>query len=230
MPRWFRVVVSAAAAIVLVSLAAPRTMAALHAFAADPIMRRGLAGEALAAPAWRFVVESRTLALEWTADWADGWLDLAFARAKLAALPETGGREKRELWRASRAAILLGLAKAPARPFAWARLSALDLALDEPRLAALALWLSVVTGPVELELILPRSRLALSLWEVIDERRRPTISSQFRLALQHRPQRFAKLLASSGKVDIVRHELSDAPALLNQLDGLLAIRLSSHRG
>jgi len=219
-------VISAGAAIVLSVLAVPHSMAALHALAADATLRRGLAGDALPEAAWRFIIESRVLALRWTASWGDGWLDMGFAEAKLAALPAADDAAKLEHWLASRAALLQGLARAPARPFAWARLSAIDLALGEPALAATALWLSVVTGPVERELILPRCRLALRLWDVIDERQKASISSQFGLALQHFPRHLVALLVGSGTASIVRHELADAPALLKRLDHLLAIHPS----
>jgi hypothetical protein len=149
-------------------------------------------------------------------DSEQGAVALAMAEAA------TDDVERRAHLRAAHDALVQGLARKPADPFAWLHLAYLGvLETTAPASADRALRLSIETGPAERNLLLHRAAYALLLWRHLSEATRQQMAGQFALALRIEPQAFARLIAALQAEHVVRFSLLDDAEASAALDDAL---------
>jgi hypothetical protein len=119
-------------------------------------------------------------------------------------------------------AVRRGLAEAPADPAAWLDLARLENAEGGPAAMAKALRLSILTGPREPALILPRLELALPAWGSLDPDDRFLVSEQIRLAWSQFPRALAVIGRRLDAVDPIRAALAELPGAAEAFDQRLA--------
>jgi hypothetical protein len=145
------------------------------------------------------------------ARWLDSgqtWADIAAAHLARLRAPGTTREAAREAILQAEAALRRSLARKPANPHAWAQLAQIHLALgrDGAQIGD-ALRLSVLTGPVEPHLLLPRCRLALAAWPKLDHTARALFGRQFALALLRDDGSFARMVLGAGRAEEVYRSL-----------------------
>lgn len=91
-----------------------------------------------------------------------------------------------------------GLARAPANPLAWTALGDARVAAGDRAGAAAALNASILLGPNELYVTLPRSDLGMKLWSDLDSAAKRAVMSQMKLAWDYNPAALVALVRSNG--------------------------------
>jgi hypothetical protein len=102
------------------------------------------------------------------------------------------------------AALERSLRRKPSDPYIWTRLALLR---RDPVEIGKALNLSLLAGPVEWNLVLPRCRLALRIWPRLDTDLRLRFREQFVMATMRFGERFADLALRLDRVQTVRDAL-----------------------
>lgn len=141
------------------------------------------------------------------------WRDLAssrFARARASlsltrlAAVETDWREA--LYEEAVQELRRGLRRSPVVPDAWLTLANALAAAGKSDAAVEALNLSLYTGPVGRELVVPRAVLAIAIWPAADEMARNVMIREIAAALPVDAER----LAREARVRGTEKEISDA--------------------
>jgi hypothetical protein len=145
---------------------------------------------------------------------ADGRLrtDLGLAYLLLAEkLPRTDPNANAYLQRAIDA-LATGLARAPANPYAWARLAYAEaLAKGWTRLAVSSLRMALITAPYEPRLLWSRLRMSLLAWPEMSSEDQELIFQQIRYAWQADPSELARMAVELKQVNLVRAALLLSP-------------------
>lgn len=204
----------------LVVVAAPRVVASLTTLPGEAVLGRIQDRRPVTAGELERLIRSRENALAWHAT-GRLWTDLALARLMLV--------ERRRIIRADRDlpairdALRRGLAMAPANPYGWTRLAAVESALGAPPEAqASYVQMAILTGPYERPLVFPRLDLALAVWPAASLEDRSLIAQQIRWAW--RADRQATLAAArrAAAVEAIRTALADSRENALALEDLLA--------
>ncbi len=159
------VALTAGLGLVVAALAIPRLVAEFVSLPGESPLVDLQNGDAVAESPLELLIETRNHALKWV-DSGRTYTDLALAHLVLAETKAGYGALDRE--HLLRAIDLLhqGLALAPSRPFAWARLAFARYVADGPSDAVgRALEMSIRTGPHEPYLCDIRLELALATWD-----------------------------------------------------------------
>lgn len=201
----------ALAALVLLLPSVPRTIGVLVSARSEPVLR------ALQDQRPASVDDLQTLAggLQEGRAWlGDGRLrtDLGLAYLLLAEkLPPNSPDSTAMLHRAIEA-LRDGLSRAPANPYAWARLAYAEaLANGWTPQAVTALRLALITAPYEPRLLWSRLRMAFLAWPEMSGEDRQLVFQQIRLAWRADPRELAKLAVDLERVNLVRAALLRSP-------------------
>lgn len=101
-----------------------------------------------------------------------------------------------------------GLRRAPAHPVAWTRLAALHVALGQPEKAAMALRLSLLSGPLIPQITASRLAQGLALLPYLDKDTRGLLARQARLLQAAQPEQLVALKTDAAGIDFIRRALS----------------------
>lgn len=223
-PRWRRLpaaVIALVAGLVLLTLAVPRTIAALVMLPGDPILNAVQGGGEVSQSDLEVLMGSREAALAWI-DSGRVWTDLGLARLRLARKAGFSGVEGRRLLDDAISALRQGLALAPANPFAWARLGYVQLVRHgRSQAVAEALKMSMLTGSHLPRLMFSRLRLSLTTWRYFDGEEREMVKRQVRLAWKASPKKLVRLADRQNARRIVRRALADVPGAVAEFDRLV---------
>ncbi|MBL6952719.1 MAG: hypothetical protein ISR50_08800 [Alphaproteobacteria bacterium] len=163
-PETARILIGLGLGLALLWLATPRTMAAFLSLPGDPVLQAMQTDGPVTSDDLRGFIASRENALAWI-DAGRTWTDLSLGYLRLAGQTGDDGTSASNYLEISAKALKTGLSKAPANPYAWARLSYLDLRLEGAgRDAKNSLNLSLFTGPYERLLAESRIEYALAVW------------------------------------------------------------------
>jgi hypothetical protein len=140
------------------------------------------------------------------ARWVDDgrfWVNIARAN-----LNRLGLRDFTPVANEAREALEYSLERKPADPYIWAQLAEMYSVLRRDSVEiGKALKLSLLTGPAEWDLVLPRCRLALLAWPDLDEDLRLRFRQQFVIATERFGERFADLALRFDRVQTVLDSL-----------------------
>lgn len=208
-------------ALTLLVFAVPRTIGALVSARSEPVLR-ALQDQRPVEPD-----DLRTLsdALQQGRRWlGDGRLrtDLGLAYLLLAEKLPRNSPEAADALRLAIEALRDGLGRAPANPYAWARLAYAE-ALAEgwtPRAVA-ALRLALITAPYEPRLLWSRLRMTFLAWPEMGSEDREMIFQQIRLAWRADPQELTRLAVELKQVNLVRAALLRTPEEVAAFEALL---------
>jgi hypothetical protein len=198
-------------AVVMLAIAVPRTVGVFASARAEPVLRKLQEQQPVQ------VEELRTLtsALEAGRFWrGDGRLrtDLGLGYLLLAEkLPRDDSQAAQALQLAIEA-LRAGLARAPANPYAWARLAYAEaLAGGWSPGAVAALRLALFTAPYEPRLLWSRLRMSFLAWPEMSSEDRELVFQQVRYAWQADPAELARLAQELKQVNLVRAALLRTP-------------------
>lgn len=193
----------------LLALAVPRVVAEFVLLPGNRVLALMQKGQAPSDKELELFIATRQRSLAW-ADQARARTDLALAGLALAQRQIGGGPRYHELVEAAEQSLRDGLARAPANPFAWARLGFGELSAGEPgaRVAA-ALMMSMRTGRVEPSLTFARLELCLIEWPAFPDSGQALIADQIRLAWGQSQRRLIDLARVTNRVDTVRQALAE---------------------
>ena len=193
----------------LLAMAVPRVVAEVVLLPGNRVLTLMQKGQAPSDRELELFIATRRRSLVW-ADQARVRTDLALAELALAQREIGGGPRYGELVAAAEQSLREGLARAPADPFAWARLGFGELGAVEPgsRVAA-ALEMSLRTGRVEPGLSLARLELCLIVWPDFPPASRPLIEDQIRLAWDRSQRQLVTAARVTNRVDTVRQALAE---------------------
>jgi hypothetical protein len=153
-------------------------------------------------------ITSRERSLAW-ADSGRSRTDLALAQLLLAER-EVGGTRYNDLMGQAVQSMRVGLALAPANPYAWTRMSFAALGTGVPSgSVAPLIEMSIRTGPVEPDLIFARLGLCFLEWPYFGSSSRALLEEQVRLAWHQSHDRLAVLARATGRADTVRSALPE---------------------
>ena len=212
MPNFGRLIAAGAAgvlALLLLSSGVPRLLAALASLPGDAPLARVLDRNPVSPEQLARVVESRGRSLAWV-DEGRRYTEQALARLMLA-------EEKPVLDAGAdlgpvRDALIEGLARAPASPYAWARLAYVeDLQRGATARAVAFARMSVLTGPYEDRLLLRRLDIALRGWDSVSPADAALFLDQIRRAWRRAPEQLQALAHSTERPDLVSQALADHP-------------------
>jgi hypothetical protein len=173
-----RLVIGLSLAAALIWLAFPRTISAIMNLPGDPILQAIQNGRPADNEELLKLISSRDKGLEWTDD-GRAWTDQGLAYMRLAEQSGHGTAAGIGYMEAGVEALKTGLSKAPANPYAWARLSYLGLRMDgADSIAKPALIMSLFTGPFERALVDSRIQYALSIWHQLDASQQALVHDQ----------------------------------------------------
>jgi len=209
-------------ALILISLAVPRFFAAIALAPGDPIFERIRARDGVVTDEdLRKLAQSRARAARWI-DSANIWTEQGIAYRALARRAGLDGEEGRQLAERSLASTVKGLRLAPVDPYAWLRLADTVIRLDGPSPeAARYLMISAVTGPQERTIAVPRLRLALASWELLDEDARDIFRRQIGLHWAASGCALARDVIRSGTESVVAQILASDLDALTQFNDCL---------
>ena len=197
----------AIAAIVLLMLGVPRTVGVILSARADPVLRKLQDHQPVQSDELMTLAGAQEAGRFWL---ADGRLrtDLGLAYLLLAEkLPRTDPNANAYLQRAIDA-LAAGLARAPANPYAWARLAYAEaLSKGWSPLAVSSLRMALITAPYEPRLLWSRLRMSLLAWPEMSREDLQLIYQQIRHAWQADPAELARLSTELKQVDQVRAAL-----------------------
>ncbi len=195
-------------AVPLLGLGIPYTLSAFAALPGNYVIDRLRAGDRVDRGQLDTLIVSREQALAW---WTSGALltDLALARMVEAEMNEARGAPADPAAYGAAAELLeQGLARAPARPFAWTRLAFARFRAEAPLPEVIeALRLSFATAPYDPRLRLPRLELLLASWPALDEEMVAIAERQIAEAWIETPEDLAALVARGVEARPVRRVL-----------------------
>jgi hypothetical protein len=109
-------------------------------------------------------------------------------------------------------ALKAGLARAPANPYAWARLAYAEaLSQGWSPLAVSSLRLAMITAPYERRLLWSRLRMAFLAWWYMSSEDREIVLQQVRAAWNADQEELTRLAIESNQVSLVRVALMQTP-------------------
>jgi len=177
-PETARILIGLGLGIALLWLATPRTMAAFMNLPGDPVLQAMQTDQPVTSDDLRGFIISRENALAWI-DAGRTWTDLSLGYLRLAGQTEDDGTGATNYLELSAKALKTGLSKAPANPYAWARMSYLDLRLEGAGVDARnSLIFSLFTGPYERPLAESRVEYALAVWHELTVSQQALVQEQ----------------------------------------------------
>ena len=211
-------------AVGLLYLGAPRTIAAFVSLPGDYWLEQIQIGESLSARDLEILIVSRERALAWI-EAGRVQTDLALARLVLAeASGEDGAYERAGLARAIES-LRAGLARAPARPYAWTRLALAELEAGGPSPALVKpLEMALITARYTPRLLFVRLDLSLVAWPYFEPDTRELVFEQIRIAWNRSPERLVELALIMELLDVVRTALRISPLDLEAFEKALRRR------
>lgn len=195
----------------LLFLAVPRTVGALVCARCDLTLRK-LQEQETVAPADLEALAGSLAGGRW---WAgDGRLrtDLGLAYLLLAEDRSIGAAASAEYLEKAVVALKDGLSRAPANPYAWARLAYAEATKGTWSPDALsALRMALMTAPYEPPLLWSRLRMSFLAWPELPAGDRELVFQQVRFAWKTDPAELARLAADLRRVNVVRAALLGSP-------------------
>ena len=166
---------------VLMALSVPRTMAAFTLLPVETILQKVIAGDDVAADDLLRLREAQQTSLDWA--WSST-VSADMAHTEIALAKVSGRAEDRSDWYDQAAhTVEDGLLKAPSNPYSWTRLANLRLRnAEKGQGVSEPLLLSLLSGPYERSLVLPRLNYALRIWDQLSEEQRMSIQGQILIA------------------------------------------------
>ena len=211
---WRRRLVAAPAALValvLLALAVPRMVGVLLSARSEPVLRKLQDQKPVQIDELRMLADAQRSGQLWL---ADGRLrtDLGLAYLLLAEKLPRGDTNAGAYLQQAIEALKAGLARAPANPYAWARLAYAEaLAQGWSPLAVASLRLAVITAPYEPRLLWSRLRMMFLAWREMSSEDREMVLQQVRYAWKADPAELTQLTVELQQVDIVRNALLPTP-------------------
>ena len=208
-------------AALLLGLSIPRFIAALAQAPGSATLRALQDRRPVTVGELEHLVKSREAAASWT---GSGQVrgDLALARLLLFEENRRSGRATKGQLQAAVSDLTGSLSRAPANPYAWARLAmARQLIKGTDGKAARALAMSFLTGPREPELIEIRTLLTFDLWPAISDEDRPLALSHIRFGFLAHPRLITGLAGTAAARGIVRAALAGVPRQLEKFEKLI---------
>lgn len=143
---------------------------------------------------------------------AGDWSNLGIALA----LKSEQGDQDHALLNQSKDALKHSLELAPANPYLWIRLAIIDAAQEMEASSQLDEWrMSVMAGPNELRLGVPRTVIAIPLWDYLNTSDRQAVFTDIRNGWRSDPLKIMTLANSTFSTNVIRASLaSDLPILL----------------
>ena len=211
-------------AVGLLYLGAPRTIAAFVSLPGDYVLERIQIRESMSARNLETLIISRERALAWV-EAGRIQTDLALAQLVLAkASGEDGAYDQAEVARAIES-LRAGLARAPARPYAWTRLALAELEAGGPSPeVAKPLEMALITARYVPHLLFVRLELCLVAWPYFDSDARDLVFQQVRIAWRRWPDRMVDLALITERLDVVRTALLISPLELEAFETRLRRR------
>jgi hypothetical protein len=207
------------AAMVLLAVAVPRTVGIILSARSEPVLRKLQNQQPV------YIDELKTLAN--AQESGQFWLndgrhrtDLGLAYLLLAEkLPRGDMNASAYL---QREALKAGLARAPANPYAWARLAYAEaLSQGWSPLAVSSLRLAIITGPYEPRLLWSRLRMAFLAWRYMSSEDREIVLRQVRVAWNADRSQLTRLAIELKQVNLVRAALMQMPDDASAFEELL---------
>jgi hypothetical protein len=190
-------------AFALLWLAVPRTMAAFLHVPGDLILRSIQTNQTVSNEDLHQFIVSRQNALEWV-DGGRTWSDQGLAYLRLAENTGYASFAGQGYLAEGAEALKRGLSKAPASPYAWARLAYLRLLQDGMGGAAKrALMMSLFTGPLERRLIDSRIQYGLIIWHQLDASQQSMIHKQILLLDKTNRQRLYHIVRQNPNYRVI---------------------------
>ena len=219
--RWVALPVALAAA-ALVVLSIPRTMGVIVSFQAEPTLRKLQDQQPVQIADLATLADAQKAGSFWLGD-GRVRTDLGLAYLLLAEmLPHDDPQADRYLTQAVDA-LKSGLARAPANPYAWARLAYAEALAAEgwsaPAVAALRL--ALVTAPYEPRLLWSRLRMSFLAWPQMSSEDRELVFRQIRYAWLANPAELTRLALELKQVNLVRAALLRQPEDIRTFEELL---------
>ncbi len=205
-------------AVGLLYLGAPRTIAAFVSLPGDYWLEQIQIRESVSARDLEILIVSRERALAWV-EAGRVQTDLAFAQLVLAEVSGEDGAYDRAGMARAIGSLRAGLAKAPARPYAWTRLALAELEAAGRPSPALAkpLEMALITARYTPRLLFVRLHLCLIAWPYFDSDAREMVFQQVRIAWRMSPERLVDL-ALMERLDVVRKALLISPLELEAFE------------
>ncbi len=211
-------------AVGLLYLGAPRTIAAFVSLPGDYWLEQIQIRESVSARDLEILIVSRERALAWV-EAGRVQTDLAFAQLVLAeASGEDGAYDQAGVARTIES-LRAGLARAPARPYAWTRLAFAELVAGGPssELAKL-LEMALITARYDPRLLFARLEYCLIAWPYFELDAREMVFQQIRIAWHRSPDRLVELALLWWRLDVVRTALLITPLELEAFETRLRRR------
>lgn len=212
---------TALTALVLLTIALPRTIGVILSARSEPVLRKLQDQQPVRIDELKTLADAQETGQFWL---ADGRLrtDLGLAYLLLAEkLPRGDVNAGAYLQRAIEL-LKAGLARAPANPYAWARLAYAEaLAHGWSPLAMSSLRLSLITAPYEPRLLWSRLRMTFLAWRDMSSEDRELVSQQIRFAWKADPLELTRLAAELRQVNLVRATLLQMPDDASAFEELL---------
>ena len=179
----------ALAAMVLLTLAVPRTVGVILSARAEPMLRKLQDQQPVRIDELTTLADAQEVGQFWLAD-GRVRTDLGLAYLLLAEKLPRGDPNAGAYLQRAIDALKAGLARAPANPYAWARLAYAEaLAQGWSPLAVSSLRLSLITAPYEPRLLWSRLRMSFLAWPEMSSEDRELVFQQIRYAWQADPAR-----------------------------------------
>lgn len=210
--------IALAAALPLLYLGVPRTIAGFQEVSGNVALRNVRRGREVDLAALNRLAESRRNALEWRQRGRD-WTDLGLAQLLIAHRTEADDAGRAAYVSAAAASLESGLRLAPLNPQAWTRL-AYARWLDRGPSSDLRtpLLMSIYTGPHEPELVFVRLKLIYSVWETFSAKERATVQRQIRFAWKTGKSRLVEMAYAVGRIRETRLALVSSPLELAKFE------------
>ncbi len=191
----------------------------------DHLLERIQTRESVSARDLETLIISRQRALAWV-EAGRVLTDLALAQLALAEVSgEGGGYDQAGVARAI-VSLRAGLARAPARPYAWTRLALAKLIAGGHPSPALAkpLEMALITARYIPRLLFIRLDLCLVAWPYFGSDAREMVFEQVRIAWRRSPDRLVELALIMELLDVVRTALLNSPLELAAFEKALRRR------
>jgi len=211
-PPWTRIFARAgcgppalacAVGLVLLALAVPHSVAAFMTLPGGPTAIADRNGQARGLDAIDAYISRQQTAARWVDD-GQFWANIAMANLNRLDSRAFDPEVAQTVVNEATAALERSLRRKPSDPYIWTRLALLR---RDPVEIGKALNLSLLAGPVEWNLVLPRCRLALRIWPRLDTDLRLRFREQFVMATMRFGERFADLALRLDRVQTVRDAL-----------------------
>ncbi len=206
-------------AVGLLYLGVPRTIAAFVSLPGDYPLEQIQNRESVSARDLEILIISRERALAWV-EGGRVQTELALAQLVLAEASGEDGRYDQAGVARAIESLRAGLARAPARPYAWTRLALaeeLEAGGPSPELAK-PLELALITARYTPRLLFVRLHLCLHAWPYFDSDARELVIQQVRIAWHRSPDRLVDLALIMGRLDAVRTALLISPLELEAFE------------